>query len=77
MKAISKCRYYIICFALFASLTTNILLIHTNRIYESGVIRAMDILGLYEDPSFKLSQKENLGFILEYLEDLSWGYPEE
>lgn len=72
MKTLIEYKYHVLCFILFASLTTNILLYQENRVYERAVLRAMDIIGIPEDPNAKWDKKMHLEMFLQHLEEMPW-----
>jgi hypothetical protein len=77
MKTILEYKYYILSVLLLVSLTSNIFLLHSNRIYERGILRAMDVIGIPENPNAKWSSKLHLEMFLDYLEGLDWSNMEE
>ncbi len=72
MKTLIEYKYHVLCFILFASLTVNLVLYQENRIYEKAILKAMDIIGIPEDPNAEWSKRLNLELLLQHLEEMPW-----
>lgn len=70
MKTLIQYKYHALCFLLFSSLVANVFLIHSNRIYEGGILQAMECLGIMELGDEKLSSKEQAFLLNQYLKEL-------
>lgn len=73
MKFISKYKYQALCIALLSSLIMNVGLYHEKRIYEKGILQAMELLGLGGLENGDLSMKSQIILLNEYLQEL-WPY---
>ncbi len=72
MKTLIEYKYHVLCFVLFASLTTNILLYQENQVYERAILKAMETIGIPEDPNEKWDKRMCIEMLLQHLEEMPW-----
>lgn len=77
MKTLIEYKYHVMCFVLFASLTMNIILYQENFVYEKAILKAMDIIGIPEDPNAKWDKEMHVRMLLQHLEEIPWYQIEE